>query len=62
MEYVTRVAVGLNSTSHLMGQIFGLVAIIWLVLQIGVGGGTVWYGGIIFGSGAKAKAVYKYHR
>ncbi|KIM87605.1 hypothetical protein PILCRDRAFT_284994 [Piloderma croceum F 1598] len=42
--------------------IFGLVATIWLVLQIVVGGGSVWYGGIVFGGGAKAKAAYKYHR
>lgn len=41
---------------------FGLVAVIWLVLQIGVGAGTVWFGGNICGGGAKAKAVYKYHR
>jgi cytochrome b-561 domain containing protein 2 len=45
-----------------MEQRFGLVAVIWLVLQIGIGAGTVWFGGNICGGGAKAKAVYKYHR
>jgi len=41
---------------------FGLVAIIWIVLQISIGAGSVWFGGTVFGGGAKAKAVYKYHR
>jgi hypothetical protein len=41
---------------------FGLVAVIWIVLQISVGAGSVWFGGTLFGGGAKAKAIYKYHR
>jgi len=45
-----------------MRQRFGLVAIIWIVFQISVGSGMVWFGGLVFGGGAKAKAVYKYHR
>jgi len=42
--------------------IFGLVAIIWILLQIVVGASSVWFGGAIFGGLVKAKAFYKYHR
>jgi hypothetical protein len=43
-------------------QTFGLIAIIWIVLQVSIGAGSVWFGGAIFGGGDKAKLVYKYHR
>jgi len=42
--------------------IFGLIAIIWIFLQIVVGAGSVWFGGAMFGGLVKAKAFYKYHR
>jgi len=41
---------------------FGLIAIIWIILQVSIGAGSVWCGGAVFGGGQKAKAVYKYHR
>jgi len=41
---------------------FGYVSIIWIVLQILGGGGSVWFGGAAFGGGARAKAIWKYHR
>jgi len=62
MGYVTRVAASSSTDSYVMGQRFGLVAVIWIVLQISVGAGSVWFGGTLFGGGAKAKAIYKYHR
>ncbi|TFK67906.1 hypothetical protein BDN72DRAFT_842503 [Pluteus cervinus] len=40
----------------------GIIAIAWLSIQIALGGGSVWFGGATFGGGAKAKAVWKYHR
>ncbi|KAF9001940.1 hypothetical protein BDQ17DRAFT_1390890 [Cyathus striatus] len=40
----------------------GLLCMIWLVVQIGLGAGSAWYGGALFGGGSKAKAVWKYHR
>jgi len=42
--------------------IFGLVSIIWLVGQVMLGGGSVWFGGAAFGGGMKAKMIWKYHR
>ncbi|PFH49118.1 hypothetical protein AMATHDRAFT_5206 [Amanita thiersii Skay4041] len=43
-------------------KVFGLVCLLWLTVQVGVGAGSVWYGGKAFGGGAKAKAIWKYHR
>jgi len=40
----------------------GLLCVIWLAFQIIVGGGSVWFGGALFGGGRKAKALWKYHR
>ncbi|OJA19682.1 hypothetical protein AZE42_06945 [Rhizopogon vesiculosus] len=42
--------------------IFGLVSVIWLLGQVLLGGGSVWYGGAAFGGGMKAKMIWKYHR
>jgi len=42
--------------------IFGLVSVIWLLGQVLLGGGSVWYGGAAFGGGMKAKMMWKYHR
>ncbi|KAF5386876.1 hypothetical protein D9615_001682 [Tricholomella constricta] len=41
---------------------FGYLALTWLLVQVGLGGGSVWFNGAAFGGGAKAKAVWKYHR
>ncbi|KAF8644136.1 hypothetical protein AX16_008663 [Volvariella volvacea WC 439] len=40
----------------------GILAVTWLVFQVLIGGGSVWFGGAAFGGGTKAKAVWKYHR
>ncbi|KAG0706343.1 hypothetical protein DFH29DRAFT_169664 [Suillus ampliporus] len=42
--------------------IFGLVSVVWLVGQVILGGGSVWFGGTAFGGGMKAKMIWKYHR
>ena len=34
----------------------------WLVIQVIAGGGSVWFGGRLFGGNPKAKLVWKYHR
>ncbi|KAH7910177.1 hypothetical protein BJ138DRAFT_1153519 [Hygrophoropsis aurantiaca] len=41
---------------------FGIAAVLWMVVQALFGGASVWYGGAILGGGAKAKALWKYHR
>ncbi|KIJ60625.1 hypothetical protein HYDPIDRAFT_138830 [Hydnomerulius pinastri MD-312] len=41
---------------------FGIIAVAWLFVQVLLGAGSVWFGGVAFGGGAKAKAVWKYHR
>ncbi|KAJ7286051.1 hypothetical protein C8J57DRAFT_1286589 [Mycena rebaudengoi] len=41
---------------------FGIGAMAWIVVQILLGGGSVWFGGAAFGGGSKAKALWKYHR
>jgi cytochrome b-561 domain-containing protein 2 len=43
-------------------QTFGLVSFLWLLFQVVIGGGSVWFKGAAFGGGAKAKSVWKYHR
>nr|GAT59571.1 predicted protein [Mycena chlorophos] len=40
----------------------GTAAVTWLVVQLLVGGASVWFGGAAFGGGMKAKSVWKYHR
>lgn len=45
-----------------MRQTFGYISLLWILLQIIGGGGSVWFGGAAFGGGAKAKAIWKYHR
>jgi len=39
-----------------------LVALGWLIVQAFIGAGSVWFGGALFGGGAEAKRVWKYHR
>ncbi|EEB93168.1 hypothetical protein MPER_08220, partial [Moniliophthora perniciosa FA553] len=41
---------------------FGLLCMIWIGVQIAIGGGSVWFNGAAFGGGVKAKALWKYHR
>ncbi|KAH9079210.1 hypothetical protein EDB83DRAFT_2513760 [Lactarius deliciosus] len=41
---------------------FGSIAGSWLVVQVLVGAGSVWFGGAAFGGGHRAKLVWKYHR
>lgn len=45
-----------------MTQTLGIFCIIWLVAQVGLGAGSVWFDGAVFGGGIRAKAVWKYHR
>ncbi|KIY65205.1 hypothetical protein CYLTODRAFT_424556 [Cylindrobasidium torrendii FP15055 ss-10] len=45
----------------LHGQL-GLLCTLWLVVQVLVGGASVWGGGVAFGGGMKAKKVWRYHR
>lgn len=42
--------------------IFGLLTFILLSVQIILGGGSVWFDGVLFGGNPKAKLVWKYHR
>ncbi|KAF8078138.1 hypothetical protein FPV67DRAFT_1464322 [Lyophyllum atratum] len=41
---------------------FGYLALVWILAQVGLGGGSVWFNGAAFGGGSKAKALWKYHR
>ncbi|KAJ6606554.1 hypothetical protein DFH09DRAFT_11857 [Mycena vulgaris] len=40
----------------------GITSMAWICIQVLLGGGSVWFGGAAFGGGAKAKAIWKYHR
>ncbi|KAF8969880.1 hypothetical protein BDZ97DRAFT_168337 [Flammula alnicola] len=40
----------------------GIICMAWLVFQITLGAGSVWFDGALFGGGMKAKALWKYHR
>ncbi|KAJ3515957.1 hypothetical protein NLJ89_g1418 [Agrocybe chaxingu] len=42
--------------------VIGVISMLWLIFQVILGGGSVWYGGWLFGGGVKAKALWKYHR
>ncbi|KDR81435.1 hypothetical protein GALMADRAFT_239336 [Galerina marginata CBS 339.88] len=41
---------------------FGILCMVWLLFQIFLGAGSVWFGGALFGGGMQAKALWKYHR
>ncbi|KAJ3867401.1 hypothetical protein EV359DRAFT_78650 [Lentinula novae-zelandiae] len=43
-------------------SVLGIIATGWIVIQILIGGGSIWFGGKAFGGGMKAKSVWKYHR
>ncbi|KAI0306766.1 hypothetical protein B0F90DRAFT_1814604 [Multifurca ochricompacta] len=61
-------AIWYNKTSHRAPHYttwhgtFGLITVSWLVFQVALGAGSVWFGGAAFGGGHKAKLVWKYHR
>jgi hypothetical protein len=40
----------------------GFTCVFWLLGQIFIGVGSAWNDGALFGGGAKAKALWKYHR
>ncbi|KAI0831143.1 hypothetical protein BC628DRAFT_1352519 [Trametes gibbosa] len=40
----------------------GIVSVGWMIVQIFVGGGSVWFGGRLFGGSPKARLLWKYHR
>jgi len=40
----------------------GIISILWMVGQILIGAGSVWFRGAAFGGGMKAKSLWKYHR
>ncbi|EPT00163.1 hypothetical protein FOMPIDRAFT_1023929 [Fomitopsis schrenkii] len=42
--------------------ILGYVSVIWIVIQVFIGIGSVWFDGRFFGGKSKAKLVWKYHR
>jgi len=41
---------------------FGLLAFVWILFQVIIGAGSVWFDGKLFGGGMKAKSIWKYHR
>lgn len=41
---------------------FGLITFLFLMVQVALGGGSVWFNGRLFGGNPKAKSVWKYHR
>ncbi|KXN88278.1 hypothetical protein AN958_07737 [Leucoagaricus sp. SymC.cos] len=40
----------------------GLACMIWIFIQLCIGAGSTWSNGALFGGGARAKALWKYHR
>jgi len=41
---------------------FGIITLIFILIQLAVGGGSVWFDGRLFGGNPKAKLIWKYHR
>ncbi|KAF4614461.1 hypothetical protein D9613_002883 [Agrocybe pediades] len=41
---------------------FGIICMLWLLFQVFLGAGSVWFDGALFGGGMKAKMLWKYHR
>jgi len=54
----------IHNSSHFVSAHaeLGLLAFLWILFQVFVGAGSVWFGGKLFGGGMKAKAIWKYHR
>ncbi|KAK7693294.1 hypothetical protein QCA50_002861 [Cerrena zonata] len=42
--------------------LFGIISISLSILQVGLGAGSVWFDGKLFGGNPRAKLVWKYHR
>ncbi|KAF7796882.1 hypothetical protein EIP86_008067 [Pleurotus ostreatoroseus] len=42
--------------------LFGIITVGLLVLQVILGGGSVWFNGALFGGNPQAKLLWKYHR
>lgn len=53
-----------NKAEHITTwhAVFGCITLTWAFLQAAIGGASVWAGGWVFGGGAKARAMYKWHR
>jgi len=58
MHFVKRT----RQVAETVSQKLGLLALVWVLFQVFVGAGSVWFGGKLFGGGMKAKAIWKYHR
>ncbi|KAI0928399.1 hypothetical protein AcW1_005654 [Taiwanofungus camphoratus] len=41
---------------------FGIITLAWMLVQVALGGGSVWLNGRLFGGNPRAKHVWKYHR
>ncbi|OBZ75657.1 hypothetical protein A0H81_04475 [Grifola frondosa] len=41
---------------------FGILSVTWMVMQVALGGGSVWFDGRLLGGNPKAKMIWKYHR
>jgi len=54
----------INSRAHFTTWhgTFGLITFMFMVIQIVLGGGSVWFDGRLFGGNPRAKLVWKYHR
>jgi len=51
-----------RQVAETVSQKLGLLAFVWVLIQVFVGIGSVWFDGKLFGGGMKAKAIWKYHR
>ncbi|KAL0063280.1 hypothetical protein AAF712_009775 [Marasmius tenuissimus] len=52
----------ITSAACNLNQTLGILSMVWILMQVALGGASVWFNGAAFGGGAKAKAVWKYHR
>jgi len=52
----------MRQVAEMVSQKLGLLAFVWILCQVFIGAGSVWFDGKLFGGGMKAKAVWKYHR
>ncbi|KAH9829196.1 uncharacterized protein C8Q71DRAFT_791587 [Rhodofomes roseus] len=61
-------AIWWNKTSHgshhatTWHGILGYISVFWMVVQVFIGIGSVWFDGRLFGGNSSAKLVWKYHR
>ncbi|KAF4578588.1 hypothetical protein EYR40_001257 [Pleurotus pulmonarius] len=54
----------LNGRDHFLSWhgTLGITCMLWIIFQVLLGGGSVWFGGKAFGGGMKAKLLWRYHR